>query len=255
MKIEIPETFMGAPVKGAIERVLAEEKKKPEITQNPKTPIISSGDCWQVPGVEYRNGIYTINLLKALLDSGNDKTQDDWIRYSLEAKSRGDFYAGSMPLQYALFRALSSQDTQDALEAREFIKKQMREKWLMTTTRLRYNPSGKDEIVHDCKMPEEFILEAGLIGKDKFIDSSDSKALEALILDSDVDRVNRVFSSINGTNAYIWRLNSKPNQVIETVAGFGADSVRAGLYCGWNPSYRDPSLGVFAVREAGGNAS
>ena len=252
-RIIIPDNFMGINTAEAYRKVM-EESKKPE-TQKLEMPVISSGNYWQVPGVEYRNGIYTVNLLKTLLDNGETKPQDEWIEYSLEARKKGEIYTGSMPFQYSLFRTLSSQEIPEALEAREFIKKQMREKWLMTTTRLRYNPSGKDEIIHDYKMPDEFSFNVDLVGKDKLIEQNDAGVLEALLLDSDANRVNKVFNSINGTNAYIWRLNSKPKQRHERVAWFDAGSGGALLNCNWDPSLRYSSLGVYVVSEAGGNAS
>lgn len=46
-------------------------------TINPQTAIQSAQDYWRVPGVNYRNGVYIVDLAKTLLDSGNAKTQDD----------------------------------------------------------------------------------------------------------------------------------------------------------------------------------
>ena len=146
------------------------------------------------------------------MENGNAKTQSDWIEYSKEAIQRSDFYVGDMALQYAMFKALSMQSNPESLEARDFIKKQMREKWLTSTTRLKYNSKGKDEVVHNYGMPNELKLEVELVGPDRFVEASDSSLLEVLLLDKDVKRVNDVFNFINGTNAYIWRLNSKPKK-------------------------------------------
>lgn len=49
-----------------------------------------------------------------------------------------------------------------------------------------------------------------------------------------------------------WEFIEQPfdfNRSKQYVAGFNADSDRAGLYCNWNPRYSDPSLGVRFVRD------
>ena len=248
IRIEIPSTRRGIDNREAYRKFVAEGDKTPDVPlPTAHGNVTSLAEHWEIPNVEYRNGIYTVNLAKSLLENGNAKTQSDWIEYSKEAIQRSDFYVGDMALQYAMFKALSMQSNPESLEARDFIKKQMREKWLTSTTRLKYNSKGKDEVVHNYGMPNELKLEVELVGPDRFVEASDSSLLEVLLLDKDVKRVNDVFNFINGTNAYIWRLNSKPKKTDERVAGFGAGSVRAGLFCNWSPGNAGSSLGVFAV--------
>ncbi len=242
-----------------INRRLMEEEdvSVPEVPETSDTTtqgnVTSLAEHWEIPNVEYRNGIYTVNLAKSLLDNGKAKTQSDWIEYSKKAKQNGDFYVGDMALQYSMFKSLSSQTNSESLEARDFIKKSMRENWnwLMTTTRLRYNPQGNDEVIHDYTMPTELKIGVELVGPNRFIDTNDSNALEALLLDQDIARVNSVFNFINGTNAYIWRLNSRPKNVDERVARFDAFSVGASLSCSGGPVVAFSSLGVFAVAQGG----
>ena len=245
-RFKIPDECFGVPKEGSIERALAEAEQH---SQQPQTtmPITSSGDYWEIPNVEYRNGIYRVRLLKTLLDNGNAKTQGDWIEYSKQARQKGEFYLGNMAFQYSTFKALSQQNTPEAIEARDFIRSQMRGKWLMTTTRLRYNPNGVDEVIHGYTMPDELKMNVGLVAPDRFVTQEDSKVLEALLLESDFIKVNQVFNFINGTNAYVWRLNSKPETTSERVAGFLAGSVRALLYCYRDPSLQYQGLGVFSV--------
>ena len=255
LRIEIPTTRRGIDNREAYRKFVEEGDKTSEAsdegTRTNQRNVTSLTEHWEIPNVEYGNGIYKVNLAKSLLDNGNAKTQADWIEYSKQAKQNGDFYVGDMALQYSMFRVLSLQNTQEAFEARDFIKRQMKEKWLVTTTRLKYNPKGKYEVVHDYETPSELKVEVDLVGPDRFIETNDSNALEALLLDKDVDRVNNVFNFINGTNAYIWRVNGKPKKMDERVARFGAGSDWASLNCYRLPDGVDSSLGVFAVFEDG----
>src|SRR3989344_4733374 len=62
-------------------------------------------DYWSIPSVQYRGGVYIVDLAKSLLDEGNTKTQDMWIAYAKEAQPKDEFYTGDMPLQHAIFTA------------------------------------------------------------------------------------------------------------------------------------------------------
>jgi hypothetical protein len=248
IRIEIPTMRRGIDNREAYRKFVEEGDRTPNTSEVAVHGNVTSlVEHWEIPNVEYRNGVYTVSLAKSLLDKGNTKTQDDWIEYSKKAKQERNFYVGDMALQYAMFRALSLQTNPESLEARDFIKKQMRERWLMTTTRLKYNPNGNDEVIHDYEMPTKLKIGVELVGPDRFVDTNDSNALEALLLDKDVDRVNNVFNFINGTNAYIWRVNEKPKKVDERVARFYAVSGWAILYCGGGPGDVGSSLGVFVA--------
>ena len=68
--------------------------------------IIKSDKYWTINGVDYRGTKVNVNLLKTFLDNGASRTQDEWVKYSLEAKRRGDFYTPSYPLFYSTLRAV-----------------------------------------------------------------------------------------------------------------------------------------------------
>ena len=121
--------------------------------------VTSSGDFWSISGVPYGTEFYTVDLLKTLLNEGNAKTQDEWIEFRKEAIPKNEFYTGDMPLQHALFTTLYKlrDDTvkKDEVETiKEFVKKPMFERWLATTTRIMYQPSGSldDVIIHNNGM-------------------------------------------------------------------------------------------------------
>ncbi len=252
MNIKIPKTFAGKPIKGAIKRVLAKSEKTNKTPKNENKNsdinIQSIDDYWQIQGVNYMNEIKTINLAQQLLPN---MTQDKHAEYREQAISKGEFYTGDMPLYHAVFTALFNQkDKPESEQARQFIKKSMREKWLMTLTRIAYQPRGKDKIIHNYNTKDEYSLEENIVGEDRFIEDADRSALKALLGTDNIQEIKDIYNWINGTDTYIWRINSKPNKVDERITRFDAVSDRADLDCDWDPAYRDPSLGVCVMREA-----
>jgi hypothetical protein len=240
------------------EKLKSEEKqrvKKKTVETKPvqvQSPIItpsvninSNQDFWTISGVNYRNGIYDVDLAKSLLNSGKSNNQEDWADYSEIARMSGDFHVGDMPLYHAVFTSLFNQkDKPESEEARAFIQKQMREKYLMTLTRIAYQPKGKDKVIHNFGTTQKYELEEKIVGKDRIIESGDNLALTVLLGDSDIDRIKSVYNWINWTDTYIYRLNSKPSSVDESVAGFVANSDGADLSCYWGPADSGSSLGV-----------
>ena len=221
----------------------------PPVTVN----VRGNADAWSISGVEYRNGVYTVDLAKSLLDGGNSRQQDGWVDYSKSASAKGDFYTPDYPLFYgtvrALFRAKDEPSKlQEAEEAKKFLQDTSRTRWLMTLTRIKYQPTGNDEVVHNYGMSDEYKVSKSIVNPDRFIESADSKALEAILGTGDVGEISNVFNWLNGTKTYLWIVNERPSSVDERVARFDAGSVRAGLYCDGYPSYSDASLGVRVAR-------
>jgi len=91
-------------------------------------------------------------------------------------------------------------------------------------------------------------LEENLVGKDGWIkDISDKEVLTAIFGTEDIKKINEVFQWINQTNAYLWRLNSKPSKRDERVVGFGALSGGLFLSCDGYPAGRYPAFRVLKV--------
>ena len=243
------------PLSTDTERLEELAKELLDETPLPVTPaalaVQSTQDYWKVSGVNYKNGIYTVELAKSLLDSGNAKTQDNWAKYTEQAKQNGNFYTGDMPLYHSLFTALFRQkNNRESEEARTFIQKQMRDKWLMTLTRIAYQPKGDDLVIHNYGTKDKYEAKSLVVGADRIIKSGDSKALEAILGTGNIQEINSVYNWINQTPAYIWRVNSNPSKVDERVARFNADADWVNLYCSRDPAGSYPSLGVRLAREA-----
>ena len=240
----------------------APPSKKPAKKGNPlniPANINSTADYWNIEGVNYKNKFYSVQLAKSLLDNGNAKTQAQWAEYSVLAKQNGSFYTGDMPLYHAVFTSLfkqkdNSKSKKEIEEARAFIQKQMREKYLMTLTRIPYQPIGKDKIIHNYRTNEEYELNEDIVGPDREIITGDKKALTAILGTDDIDEIKSVYKWINQTPAWIWRVNSKPKNINERVAWFVAGTGRAVLNCDRVPDYSDASLGVRVVVRPKGDA-
>ena len=228
------------------------ERKKPEENKKAEEPIQvipNAGDFWTIPNVNYRNGIFTVEFSKSLLDSGNAKTQDDWAAYSEQARKSNGFYTGDMPLYHSLFDALHSQkDNPQSEEARQFIQESIKEKYISTLTIIQYQPKGKDKIIHDYKTSDQYSIDEVIVGEDRFMKKADDKALIALT-GFKSEKLNEIYQWINGTNGYIWRLNSKPVKVDERVARFYAFSDWVVLGCDRDPDVLCRSFGVRLARK------
>ena len=197
-----------------------QKTRKAKPSNNPPITISQTIDYWEIDRVEYQNGIHQVKLSKALLDNGDKKTQDGWVEYRIKANEKGEFYTADMPLHHSIFTALSKSNSDESQEAREFIRKSMNSRKLTTLTRIIYTPQGQDKIIHNYKIPnEQYELNSNFVGKDGFIkDINPTQYLEELLGTKDIaeinkvyQSINKVYQSINQTDAYIYRLNSKPN--------------------------------------------
>lgn len=236
--------YKGTDGREELKKFLSETPKE-KINQKSENPIVqSAGDFWTIQNVNYNGKISDYELSKNLLDSA---TQDEYIKNYLIAKQNNGFHCADMPLQYAIFKALHDSNSTEKEDARLFIQKSMREKYLMTLTRILYKPTKKtpDKVVHNYGLPnEEYIKAVDFVGPDRELILDDKNVLEALLLTNDTDEVKNVLKWINQTPVWIWRLNSKPNKLDGRVARFYADFVRANLSCNRNPSNRNSSLGI-----------
>ena len=209
-------------------------------------------DFWRFSNINYRNGVYQVDLAKNLLDNGNSKTQDDWIEYSKQAQRNSGFYIADFPLHFALKHALYSNRKSPPYktlvnEAKEFIKKNMFDHWLLTSTKIQYKENGKDTIIHNYALPDQYEVQENFVESDGFITKPETNAQPALnallnIAAITPKEVNDVYKWLTEKDAYLVRVNSKTD--IERVAWFNAGSDRVFLDCCRGPRSSGPALGV-----------
>jgi len=229
--------------------------KTKQATTSPLNTEFSLEDLayyWTINGVQYRNGIYQVDLLKTLLDNKAKKTQDEWVEYSKKAIAKNEFYVGDFPLYHALFTALfknkdDSRYKDNINKVKEFISKNMFDYWLTTLTRIRYKAQGKDEVIHNYKMQDQYEIQENIIGGDGYITQiNPQNELNAILGSNNISLINNVYKWITGSEVYLLRVNSKPREDDEYVAGFNAYSNGAYLYCDRIPEGSDRALGVRA---------
>ena len=220
-------------------------------TESPDFSLENLTDFYSISGIPYRNEICCIDLSKTLLPRRN---QDEHAEHRLNAK-QGEFCLGDMSLYHALFTALynnrDSQSFKDQIEeARQFIKESMLEHWLMTLTRIKYNPDGNDLVIHNYHQKDEWKDSINtFVGPGGYLNDVSTtnveRPLQALLdTQQNASEINSVYNWLTGGNAYIWRVNSRPEKTNEKVARLYAGSGRAGLGCIGFPSSSDGGLGA-----------
>ncbi len=208
-----------------------------------KSTIQDLGNFWRIEGVKYRNDVSSYDLSKSLLPSMNYKQS---IKHAIKSKQTGDFYTPNSILLYSIINSAYEQKNNPIAEnIREFIQSSMIDKYLKILSLGQYTPEGKDIMIHNSTMDNKFSIKCDLVGKDGYIQDINSKPyLDAFLGASNIKEINKRFQWLNKTDAYIFRLNEKPSNIEERIAGFDANSVRVGLNCCWSSSNSDSALGV-----------
>jgi len=205
-----------------IDSVVRGKEETPESAVKPDLSITSEGDVWRIFGVEYRGGVHTVDLVKSLLDGPT--TQDEWARYSDRRMEIGTYHVGDMPLYHSLFTALYRQrDKPEAEEAREFIEKQMFDNWLMTLTRIRYYPKGKDKIIHNYGTRRRYEIRQDITGKNKELENETFGVLNAILGTNfqNAKEIKEVYNWICGRDVEFRKvMNSMSLGIDDRVVGF-----------------------------------
>ena len=210
-------------------------------------------DSWRIHGISYRNEVNLVDVSKTLLPPG---TQDEHAQGRKEALVNGSFYAPDFPLFHRAIDALYQNREgpfKDQIEAaKTSLSSMVNGKWLTMLTRIRYASSGQDSVIHNYKQDDRYETPSDFVGPDGLITKQETNAGTALqaLLDTQQSpqEINTVYRWFRGTDAYLWRLNSRPASVDERVARFEADAGRAYLLGGRDPQN---SLSALGVRSSG----
>jgi hypothetical protein len=216
-----------------------------QTTERKVTYQAPSMGFWTIPS---EGGVW--QLASTLLPS---MTQKQAAKYSTDE----GFHTESFPSYFNLFADIfAARSDKEAEKARLFISQSMRDSYPNTLTRVIYNPTGDDTIVHGYGTDSSVEKQLDFIGESgKLVEVLPEKASLALT-GKTPEEVEDLMQYINGSPAYVWRLNEKPSSIDERVAGFSADSGGADLVCGWYPQGSNPSLGVkISARSATKNNS
>ena len=242
-----------------------------EIQENEKPGETGSGNLtvdfsledltgsYRITGIQYRNGIYTVNLFKELLPC---QTQDQHAEHRKQviADNTNEPYSLDYPLfnstATSLFQNKDNSQYKDKIEeVRQFLKQQMLNKWLMTLTRIQYNPKNQeDKVIHNYNQQDSYKIELdSFIGPDGYITDQNVTnviiPLQALLdTKQSLQEINSIYKWLTDRNGYIYRLNSEASRTTETVAGIYAVSDRVRFNCNRHIDNLYASLGVSVAR-------
>lgn len=192
------------------------------------TVIEELPDRYRLHNLQYRNGLYTVDWGKELLENGANKTQDKWIA----ATQAGDWKLADQPLYFASLRHLY-QNQNHAEQRQKQLVEQVRavfkadfdpqKPYMMTSSKIKYTARGDDLVTHRFGYPDQQKIQAAMVGSDGHITarSGMSTALEALLGTGDGAEVETVGEWVTGMKAYLWRFNQKPKQDEERAVVLG----------------------------------
>lgn len=206
--------------------------------------VVPKVESWKVPGVVYRGKTGTYEVIREMIPS---MTQDEQVAgYGIEIPSMSLVWAIA---DRAYDLSLISENPETAESLRNFLQVCLR-RYLNTSTRLVYNPQGiGDEVIHNYNTSAQYALSGNFVGPDGWIQKlPNKKALELVLETSNVNKINKVSNWLNGADAFLWRVNSKPEKRDERVAGFDAYFVRLYFNCDWLPSHQRPAFRVVQVK-------
>ena len=193
-------------------------------------------DRWIINGVSYRNGMYGVDVGKELLPGG---TQEEHARRRIQAATTNEYYAPDFPLFHGIINTLYQNregEFKDKIEAaKTALANLINGKYLMTLTRVSYNPSGGAVITHNYLQTDEYqSTVSDCVGPDGDITTAANarELLQALLgTAQSPQEIAQVYTWLRGKPTRIWRVNAKPKNVVERIARFGADSDGSGFGC------------------------
>jgi hypothetical protein len=230
MAIEIPNEWLGEPIKGSMEKVLAEKPKEQPVTTRTNAPDL--------------NGFEYIPSLRLYIAKQKELHNKNWKESRTALHERGD----RMPTPYEFTEFTKHLRTKNDDEARTILDEiykvegNWRSEWLDAEFSIgkggvimRYHEFDGSEIKQRHIDLREVLMEDRKPGID----------LDTWLSDNEYG-----LPKPNISNGSLWYWHPRDN----TVAGFLTDSNRAGLDCYGDPDYRNSSLGVRAVRRFAENS-
>lgn len=241
-----------------LQRVRDRNKNKPPSSKNPSNSrtalskefsLENRADSWITNGVEYRNGIYTVDLSKSLLPAG---TINEHAQRAQEAMPKGEYHAPDFPLFHSLINTWHQNREgpfKSKIElARSSLADLIKDEWLAMLTIARYNPSGDAIFIHNHNQTDAYQNTAtNFEGPDGDITTTANVQgfLNALLSTAkNPQEISEVYSWFRNLPSYLWRINSKPDNTEERVARFYAARNWSCFGCIRLVDNSNPALGV-----------
>ncbi len=172
--------------------------------------------------------------------------------FSRKAQKNGEFYTPDFPLFYNIIKAmLDSEDGNEKYKINTVLGKLVREKNIMTLTKIPYKTKKRDRIIHNYGMDDSYFGEVDFVGMNDYIKNlSDVEVYQTLLGTKDsISEIDFIVKWISGRDTYIYRPNSKPDNLDERIGGFGSGYVTTGFGFYQNPNDAYWSLGIRPSRE------
>ncbi|NQU78537.1 hypothetical protein HQ545_02085 [Candidatus Woesearchaeota archaeon] len=189
-------------------------------------------DRYRFHNLEYRDGIYTVDWSKELLDGGNSHTQEEWTGIVKD----NEFGIPSAPLYHATIKLLyENQDhpvaeQQDLVQVvREVFQKDFTDYYMMTSTRIKYSGKKKkqqpDVVTHDWNTPQARITEGSFVGPNGYVKPGCGfdDVIQAVLESNDTQLIEEAYEWIGKETKkpYLYRINNTPDNDVERAVVLG----------------------------------
>src|SRR3989338_268869 len=214
-------------------------------------------DYWSISPVTMNihpvvDGVYLIKWYKELF---SPRTIDGHAEHRNQVLTTNEPYASDSPSSFAVFKTLfDNKDNpkyKDLIEQfRKHIQSQLRFFWnLKPLSKITNNPVGfADDVIHNYKQPDQYIVQAKIVGKDRRITSMLNDPAYKAVTGLDGIELEQLAQWINQTPIYISRINKKPEESIESAIVFGAKSDGFYIFCGRMIEGYGPAFGIRAQK-------
>ena len=202
-------------------------------------------DRYRLQGIPYNGEIYVVDWSKKLLDNGNKHTQEEWV----QLLQNQEFQLPNTHIYHVtcslLYQHKEGKHSKLVKKLSALFRKDFKDNWMMTSTRVKYNQSDPDKVIHDFKTVNETSVDATFVGPDGYIvDNSFEDEMNVLLGAGDRDEINSVYNWISGKKPYLWRINSRPSNTAERAVVLGVYYGRFLIYAIGNIGNLRPARGV-----------
>ena len=207
-------------------------------------------DRYRLHNVVYEGKECTVDWSKALLDGGNNHTQDDWVNRTKDEEFRlapGPLYGASMlalhgnkdvgdPQQKDLVNRVATMFKSDFDPDKPY---------MTTSTRVIWTPQGPDEVYHRYGYPDMSQIDRDLVGPNEYIGPGFEDFTDAMLGTRDVATLEHAVTWLTGMKPYVLRFNQRPQQREKRVLRVGCVGSRFIIYTDGGINYGGrPARGV-----------
>ena len=226
--------------------------------------IWQSESRFRIPGVVYRGQQRNYLLFEEM---SPEMMPDKLIKLYESEKAKGNPVPTDAPLIWAIAtRAyeLINKNPEEAERLKDFLRTGFR-RYPNTLTRIHYFSTNdvfadNDSVVHNgnsdrysleedaLDTSDRYCLKGNVVGPNgRISEIPDKNVLKALLGTQDISQINSVSQWINGTDFYIWRLNSEPEKFTKRAARLYINDCRLDLDCCGDLSCKYPAFRVLRV--------